>query len=114
LNEIQRNARYRRFIEVSAGAEELHHQSFNSSSISRSITLDWIGGGTGGGAIVGALAAGGKGTLIGSGIEAVAGTTAALVTGKKDVGFAAERRLRFRLTRDLSLASREQMSTLGE
>ena len=66
--------------------------------------LGWIGGGTGGGAIIGALAAGGKGALIGSGIGAVAGTTTAFVTGKKDVGFAAERRLRFRLTRDISLA----------
>jgi hypothetical protein len=65
----------------------------------------WIGGGTGGGAIIGALAAGGKGALIGSGIGAVAGTTTAFVTGKKDVGFAAERRLRFRLNRDISIAA---------
>ena len=65
----------------------------------------WIGGGTGGGAIIGALAAGGKGALIGSGIGAVAGTTTAFVTGKKDVGFAAERRLRFRLNHDLSLTA---------
>ena len=55
--------------------------------------LGWIGGGTGGGAIIGALAGGGKGALIGSGMGAVAGTTTAFVTGKKDVGFAAERRL---------------------
>lgn len=43
--------------------------------------------------------------LIGSGIGAVAGTTTAFVTGKKDVGFAAERRLRFRLNRDISLTA---------
>lgn len=67
--------------------------------------LGWIGGGTGGGAIIGALAAGGKGALIGSGIGAVAGTTTAFVTGKKDVGFDAERRLRFRLNRDVSLTA---------
>ncbi len=67
--------------------------------------LGWIGGGTGGGAIIGALAAGGKGALIGSGIGAVAGVTTAFVTGKKNVGFAAERRLRFRLSRDISLAA---------
>ncbi len=65
----------------------------------------WIGGGTGGGAVIGALAAGGKGALIGSGIGAVAGTTTAFVTGKKDVGFAAERRLIFRLDRDISLTA---------
>jgi hypothetical protein len=64
--------------------------------------LGWIGGGTGGGAIIGALAGGGKGALIGGGIGAVAGTTTAFVTGKKDVGFAAEGRLRFRTKRDIS------------
>jgi hypothetical protein len=63
----------------------------------------WIGGGTGGGALIGALAGGGKGALIGGGIGAAAGTTTALLTGKKDVGFGAERRLTFRLHRDFSL-----------
>jgi hypothetical protein len=66
--------------------------------------LAWIGGGTGGGALIGALAAGGKGALIGSGIGAAAGTTTAFFTGKKDVGFSAERRLRFRLNREITLA----------
>jgi hypothetical protein len=64
----------------------------------------FIGGGTGGGALIGALAAGGKGALIGSGIGAVAGTTTAFVTGKKNVAFGAERRLRFRLDRDISVS----------
>jgi len=63
----------------------------------------WIGGGTGGGAVIGALAAGGKGALIGSGIGAAAGTTTALVTGKKDVVFGSERRLTFRLNQDISM-----------
>jgi hypothetical protein len=66
--------------------------------------LAWIGGGTGGGALIGALAAGGKGALIGSGIGAAAGTTTAFLSGRKDVGFSAERRLRFRLNREVSLA----------
>lgn len=66
--------------------------------------LSWIGGGAGGGALIGALAAGGKGALIGSGIGAAAGTTTAFVTGKKEAGFQAERRLRFRLNRSLNLA----------
>jgi hypothetical protein len=65
----------------------------------------WIGGGTGGGALIGALAGGGKGALIGGGIGAAAGTTTALLTGKKDVTFGAERRLTFRLHRDVSLQS---------
>jgi hypothetical protein len=65
----------------------------------------WIGGGTAGGALIGALAGGGKGALLGSGVGAAAGTTTAFITGKKDVGFAAERLLRFRLSKDLSVAS---------
>ena len=62
-----------------------------------------IGGGTGGGALIGALAGGGKGALIGGGIGAAAGTTTALLTGKKDVSFSVERRLRFRLRQDVTL-----------
>ncbi len=65
----------------------------------------WIGGGTGAGALIGALAGGGKGALIGSAIGAAGGTTAAYATGKKDVGFAAERRLTFRLLRPVDVKS---------
>jgi hypothetical protein len=61
----------------------------------------WIGGGTGGGALIGAPAGGGKGALIGSGVGAAAGTTTAFITGKKDVVFGNERRLRFRLNQDV-------------
>jgi hypothetical protein len=63
----------------------------------------WIGGSTGGGALIGALAAGGKGALIGAPIGAAGGTVAAFATGKKDVGFGAERRLTFRLARPLEV-----------
>lgn len=63
----------------------------------------WIGGGTGGGALIGALAAGGKGALIGGGIGAAAGTTTAFFTGKKDVVFGNERLLRFRLNQEVSV-----------
>ena len=64
--------------------------------------LAWIGGGAGGGALIGAIASGGTGALIGSAIGAAGGTTTAFATGKKDVGFAAERRLTFRLTREVN------------
>lgn len=64
--------------------------------------LALIGGGAGGGALIGALAGGGKGALIGSLVGAGAGTGTAYATGKKDVGFNAERRLTFRLTEPLS------------
>lgn len=81
---------------------------YTSSVIARGAShkkrnLGWIGGGTGGGALLGALVGGGKGALIGGGIGAAAGTTTAFITGKKDVGFGAERRLTFRLHRELTL-----------
>ena len=66
--------------------------------------LAWIGGGAGGGALIGALASGGSGALIGSAIGAAGGTTTAFATGKKDVGFGAERRLTFRLTHSVTIA----------
>jgi len=65
----------------------------------------YIGGGAGGGALIGALVGGGKGALIGSAIGAAGGTTAAYATGKKEVGFAAERRLGFRLMQSLEVGS---------
>lgn len=63
----------------------------------------WIGGGAAGGALIGGLAAGGKGALIGSAIGAGSGTAAAAATGKKEVGFAAERRLTFKLSQPLQV-----------
>ncbi|HVP41946.1 MAG TPA: hypothetical protein VMS96_00860 [Terriglobales bacterium] len=64
--------------------------------------LALIGGGAGAGTLIGALAGGGKGALIGGLVGAGAGTGAAYATGKKDVGFNAERRLTFRLTQPLT------------
>lgn len=64
--------------------------------------LAFIGGGAGGGALLGALVGGGKGAAIGTTVGAAGGTTAAYATGKKEVGFIAERRLGFRLTQPLN------------
>jgi hypothetical protein len=66
--------------------------------------LAFIGGGAGGGALIGALIGGGKGAAIGSAVGAAGGTTAAYATGKKEVGFVAERRLGFRLTQPLNIS----------
>jgi hypothetical protein len=66
--------------------------------------LGLIGGGAGAGALIGAVAGGGKGALIGSGVGAAAGTGTAYATGKKDVSFASEHRLVFRLAQPLTIS----------
>ncbi len=81
-----------RAVPVQASSVFLQGQSHNK----RNLTM--IGGGAGAGALLGGIFGGGKGALIGSAVGAGAGTTGAYATGKKDVGFAAERRLMFRLT----------------
>jgi hypothetical protein len=62
-----------------------------------------IGGGTGAGALIGGLAGGGKGALIGAAVGAGAGTAGAAATGKKDITFPAETRLRFVTTKAVSV-----------
>ncbi len=84
-------------IPIQTDSVSVHGGSFKNRNYA------FIGGGAGGGALIGALAGGGKGALIGSMIGAAGGTTAAYATGKKEVGFAAERRLGFRLIQPLQL-----------
>jgi len=67
----------------------------------RNIAL--IGGGGGAGALIGAIAAGGKGALIGGPVGAGAGTAAAALTGKKNIVLPAETLLSFRLHQPLTL-----------
>ena len=57
----------------------------------------WIGGGSGGGALIGGAAAGGEGALIGAGAGAAAGTLGSVFTGKREVTLPAETTLRFTL-----------------
>lgn len=62
-----------------------------------------IGGGSALGAIIGGVAGGGKGAAIGAGVGAGAGTAGAAVTGKKDITFGSETRLRFTLSQALTM-----------
>jgi hypothetical protein len=75
---------------------------FVSGGSYRKRNLAFIGGGAGGDALLGALVDGGKGAPIGPTAGAAGGTSAAYATGKKEVGFVAERRLGFRLTQPLN------------
>jgi hypothetical protein len=65
--------------------------------------LALIGGGAGGGLLIGAIAAGGEGALIGGPIGVGAGTAAALLTGKKDVRLPAETPITFRLAHPVTI-----------
>ena len=67
-------------------------------------TGGFVGGGAGGGALIGGLAGGGKGALIGGLIGAGAGTAGAGLTGNnRDITYASESILSFRLSRSLSV-----------
>lgn len=63
----------------------------------------WIGGGAAGGTFIGALAAGGKGALIGGPLGAGAGVAVAAITGKKSTSYHAEQELTFRLTEPVTV-----------
>ena len=62
-----------------------------------------IGGATGGGALIGGLAGGGKGALIGGLIGAGAGTAGAAFTGNKELTIPAESAVSFRTTSSITL-----------
>ncbi len=64
---------------------------------------EFIGGMAAGGALLGALIGHGKGAAIGAGIGAGAGTGSAYATGKKDIVFPSETRLRFELREALTV-----------
>ncbi len=70
----------------------------------------WFGGGSGGGAAIGAIAAGGPGALIGAGAGAAAGTVGAAITGKQHVYLPVETRVSFRLQ---SVEGVEQAATIA-
>jgi len=53
--------------------------------------------------LIGALAGGGKGALIGGPVGAGAGTTVAFLTGKRDIHLRPETRLTFKLAEPLAV-----------
>jgi hypothetical protein len=63
----------------------------------------WIGGGSGAGAALGAVAGGGMGALIGAGSGVAAGTVGAAITGKREVQLPAEARVSFKLAAPLEV-----------
>jgi hypothetical protein len=60
--------------------------------------IELIGGGAGVGALIGAIAGGGKGAAIGAGVGAAGGTGIAAATGEKNVHVAAGTPFKFSLT----------------
>jgi hypothetical protein len=67
------------------------------SVVHKKRNLGFIGGRTGLGAALGAIAGGGKGALIGAAAGAAAGTAGAAATGQLEVGISAESQLTFPL-----------------
>jgi len=78
---------------------------FRASRSHKRRNLALIGGGSGSGAAIGAVAGGGLGALVGAGAGAAAGTTGALITGRKNVRLPAETTLLFSLRSPLKLGA---------
>lgn len=89
-------------VEINGKSVPVHSSSvFAAGGSHQNRNLALIGGGAGAGAVIGGIAGGGKGAMIGTVAGGGAGTVGAYATGQKDVSFAPERRLTFRLTQPL-------------
>lgn len=74
-----------------------------SSGAHKKRNWGWIGGGSGTGAAIGAIAGGPAGALIGAGAGGAAGTAGAAITGKKNVRLPVETPLAFSLHAPVTL-----------
>ncbi len=93
-----------RSVEIGGKSYDLRTTSITRSGQNhdkRNWTL--IGGGTGLGTLIGAVAGGGKGAAIGAVAGAGAGTAAAAATGKKDIVIPVESQLSFKLSQAVSV-----------
>jgi hypothetical protein len=94
LDSFELHGRRYRIATSGSGRSSASHQRRNAGI---------IGGGTGFGGLLGAIAGGGKGALIGLGAGAVAGTAGAAITGRRNVRLPAETLLSFSLERPVTL-----------
>ena len=90
-------------MDLNGRSYALRSTAFRTSRGHKKHNWLWIGGGSGGGALIGAAAAGGPAALIGAGAGAAAGTIGAAITGKRQIYLPAESRVTFVLRRNLSI-----------
>jgi hypothetical protein len=101
----------RAVLGLSLDSFELHGHTYRvrtwmasrTTSAHKKRNLALIGGGSGVGAGIGAIAGGGIGALIGAGAGAAAGTTSAFITGKKHVKLPVETPVTFSLRTPLRI-----------
>jgi hypothetical protein len=85
-------------FELNGQTHEIRSTSSTRASAGhRKHHLLWIGGGSGGGAAIGAIAGGGTGALIGAGAGAAAGTIGSAITGQRQISLPAETAVTFTL-----------------
>jgi hypothetical protein len=92
---------------IQAGGQTYPIETSEYSEVGKSRgkrSLEGGGGGAAVGAVIGAIAGGGKGAAIGAVAGGGAGTAGAAYTGERDISIAPETRLHFKLRKSLSIS----------